>query len=234
MSNEFALSAAHCKPEASLEGRLLVGSTSKKDMRDEDKLHEISDFIIHENYEKFEAPDAEFDIYDFMILKLSNKLHFCSSSFARLPPPNYDDLFLTGKTLTISGWGYMLEMSRERTKEQFTNPEKTLSKHAFPDHLRVAEVSYLPNKICQKRYNEFFTVEYANIEGTKKTLVKNLNFDTSSASAPGSSMLCTSTCVSEDISECKEHRRHSGTCAGDSGCKCIHITYLLCVVLRNI
>ena len=219
LSNEYALSAAHCQPEASFVHRLLIGSTSKKDMFDENILHEISNHIIHDKYETFKALDAEFDIYDFMILKLTKSLNLCPNSFARLPPPYFKDAFLFGflygKILTVSGWGSMLEMSRERTKEIYTNPDKQIPRIAFPDHLRVAEVSYLRNKICQKRYLNFFTKEYADIKGSKDTLVKDLNFDTTT----GSSMLCTSSCNSEDISECKNHR-HSGTCSKDSGCKC--------------
>ena len=54
LSNEFVLTAAHCDEgfEAKYECRLLVCSTSKKDMFDESKLHEISsNRIIHEKYE---------------------------------------------------------------------------------------------------------------------------------------------------------------------------------------
>ena len=54
LSNEYVLTAAHCDEgfEAKYEYRLLIGSTSKKDMFDESKLHEISsNRIIHVKYE---------------------------------------------------------------------------------------------------------------------------------------------------------------------------------------
>ena len=73
LSNEYVLTAAHCeKPlkDHHVQKRLLIGSTHKKDMYDESKLHEISSSrIIHEKYERFEAPDTRFSVYDFMILK---------------------------------------------------------------------------------------------------------------------------------------------------------------------
>ena len=47
LSNEYALSAAHCGPEANFVYRLLIGSTSKKDMFNENILHGISNYIIH-------------------------------------------------------------------------------------------------------------------------------------------------------------------------------------------
>ena len=220
LSNEYVLTAAHCDEdfEPKYEHRLLVGSTSKKDMFDESKLHEISpDRIIHEKYESFEAPDSEFTAYDFMIIKLLKRLNLCSSSFARLPIPEMDDQFLKGKTLLASGWGAIIKINRERTKEIATNPDKPIPKVAFPDQLRAVEIPYLRNKICQKRHHDFFTREYANIRGTKNTLVKSLNFE--SGSDQGASMLCTSFCDKEDIRRCNKDHKPSGSCVGDSGCK---------------
>ena len=71
LSNDYVLTAAHCDRDfkEQYEYRLLIGSTSKKDMFDESKLHEISSSrIIHEKYESFTAPDDEFTVYDFMII----------------------------------------------------------------------------------------------------------------------------------------------------------------------
>ena len=222
LSNDYVLTAAHCDQffEEQYEYRLLIGSTTKKDMFDESKLHEISSSrIIHDKYELFTAPDAAFAAYDFMIIKLLKRLKLCSSSFARLPTPDMDDQFLKGKSLLASGWGAIIKISRERVKEISSKQGKPIPKVAFPDQLRAVEVLYLRNKICQKRYHDFFTKEYANIKGTKNTLVKNLNFESTSESDPGASMLCASFCNKEEVSRCKKDYRPAGTCGGDSGCK---------------
>ena len=220
LSNEYVLTAAHCGEEfeAKYEYRLLVGSTSKKDIFDESKLHEISSSrIIHEKYESFEAPDGtEFCVYDFMIIKFLKRLNLCPNKFARLPIPEMDDQLLRGKTLLASGWGAIIKISRERTKEIATNPEKPIPQVAFPDQLRAVEIPYLSNKICQKRHHDFFTEEYANIKGTKNTLVQSLNFESTSGSDAGASMGCTSFCVKEDITGCRSDLKPSGSCVGDS------------------
>ena len=222
LSNEYVLTAAHCD-QGFVEGfeyRLLIGSTSKKDIFDESKLHEISSRrILHEKYELFTAPDAKFTAYDFMIIKLLKKLNLCSNNFVRLPTPDMDDQFLKGKTLLTSGWGAIIKISRERAKELVTNPEKPIPQVAFPDQLRAVEIPYLSNKICQKRHHDFFTKEYANIIGTKNTLVKSLNIESTSGSNPGASMSCTSFCEKEDITGCKKDLKPKGSCVGDSGCK---------------
>ena len=222
LSNEYVLTAAHCDLgfEEQYEHRLLVGSTHKKDMYDKSKLHKISpSHIIHEKYEVFTTSDAIFTAYDFMVIKLLKKLDVCSNSFARLPTPDMDDKLLKGKTLLTSGWGAMFIASRERIKELVSNPSKPIPQTAFPDQLRAIEVPYLRNKICQKRYHDFFTKEYANIKGTKNTLVKSLNFESTSESDEGASMLCASVCDKKEISQCKKDYRPSGVCKGDSGCK---------------
>ena len=188
LSNEYVLTAAHCDLgfEEQYDHRLLVGSTHKKDMYDKSKLHKISPSrIIHEKYEVFTTSDAIFTAYDFMVIKLLKKLNVCSSSFARLPTPDMDDKLLKGKTLLTSGWGAMFVASRERIKELDSNPSKPIPQTAFPDLLKAIEVPYLRNKICQKRYHDFFTKEYANIIGTKNTLVKSLNFESTSESDEG-------------------------------------------------
>ena len=157
--------------------------------------------------------------YDFMIIKLLKSLKLCPDNFARLPTPDMVDQLLTGKTLLASGWGAIIKINRERAKELASNPDEDIPQSAFPDHLRAAEVPYLPNKICQKRYHDFFTKEYPNIKGTKNTLANSLNFESTSGSDQGASMLCASFCDKDDISECKEDLLPSGTCVGDSGCK---------------
>ena len=222
LSNEYVLTAAHCDLgfEEQYDHRLLVGSTHKKDMYDKSKLHKMSPSrIIHEKYEVFTTSDAIFTAYDFMVIKLLKKLDVCSNSFARLPTPDMDDKLLKGKTLLTSGWGAMFIASRERIKELVSNPSKPIPQTAFPDQLRAIEVPYLRNKICQKRYHDFFTKEYANIKGTKNTLVKSLNFESTSESDEGASMLCASVCDKKEISQCKKDYRPSGVCKGDSGCK---------------
>ena len=237
MSNEFVLTAAHCVEgfEAKYEFRLLVCSTSKKDMFDESKLHEISsNRIIHEKYEMFEAPDANFPAYDFMILKLLKKLSLCLNNFARLPTPDMDDQLLEGKTLLTSGWGAMIKMSREQIKEFVLNPRRPIPKEVFPDRLRILEIPYLPNEICQKRFHNFFTKEYKDLIGTKNTLKKSLNFESKSESDAGGSMLCASMCDKGDISECKMDNSPCGSCIGDSGCKYFTRLSLLCLIYEAI
>ena len=57
------MTAAHCDQafKEKFEYRLLISSTQKKDMFDENKLHEISSSrFIHEKYEIFKAPDGTF------------------------------------------------------------------------------------------------------------------------------------------------------------------------------
>ena len=221
LSNEYVLTAAHCERNFKEENkhRLLIGSTHRNDMHDKSKLHRISPSrIIHEKYEMFEAPDANFLAYDFMILKLLKKLSLCSNNFARLPTPDMDNQFLEGKTLLTSGWGVMIKMSRERIKEIVSKTGRPIPQVAFPDQLRILEVPYLSNKICQKRYHNFFTKEYDYIIGTKNTLVKSLNFESTSGSDAGASMLCASVCDKEDLSKCKKDSLGE-VCIGDSGCK---------------
>lgn len=130
-----------------------------------------------------------------------------------------DDQLLKGKTLLASGWGVIIKISRERAKEIATNPDKPIPRVAYPDQLRAVEIPYLPNKICQIRHHVFFTREYANIKGTKNTLVRSLNFESASGSDAGASMLCTSFCDKEDITGCNTNLKPSGSCVGDSGCK---------------
>ena len=216
------LTAAHCETpfKDNHHYRLLIVATHKKDMYDTSKLHEISSTrIIHEKHERFKAPDTSFTAYDFMIIKLLKKLNLCSNNFARLPSPDMNDQLLTDKTLLTSGWGSMIKMSREQIKEMVLNPRRPIPKEAFPDQLRILEVPYLPNEICQKRYHNFFTKEYKDVIGTKNTLVKSLNFESTSESDAGASMLCASVCDKEDISECMMDNGPSGVCIGDGGCK---------------
>ena len=216
LSNLFVLTAAHCEPISNKRNRLLIGSTSKFDIYNDQKLQEISNHFIHPLHERFDARTLEIDTYDFMILKLQEVQNFCPNAFARLPDPSFDDNFLSGKRLAISGWGSVVRQTRAHVIGSFLGK---IPPTQFPNHLRVLELNYLPNSICQKRYHAFFTAHYQQVIGSRGTRMRHLNFEVGPSSGLGSSMMCTSTCVAEEVRQCSHIHFFKGTCSGDSGCK---------------
>ena len=223
LSNEVMLSAAHCKREMTFDGSDLayIGSKLEQKSITIDDMHRIqAKHLVHPLYEEFKAKTLSIAIHDLMLLFLVTPLKdLCSSRpFARLPAPGDFKHFLAGKNLLVSGWGTTIPVTREQVIAFFGGiPFKVDT----PGHVRFINTFYLPPHICQKRLQNFFN-SYQNVEGAptdpniQKIRVGDINFN----SHTGSSMMCTSACVAEDVSQCvncqncnlkKDH------CAGDSG-----------------
>ena len=212
LSNEHVLSAAHCKEMLRLDGTeiVLIGAgmiTSKLSGK----------HSIHPDYETFSSKneDMAMMLYDFLLLWLLKPLQLCPSAFARLPTKYYDEQFLNRKTLLVSGWGNMEPVTVEQGKLHNTGEKEIPMKLA--NHLQFLEIPYLPNNICQERHKAYFD-EYKDVKGVRMDTknphtVGMLDFMKKS----GESMLCTSMCPSEDLTQCAHTHEHKGTCVGDSG-----------------
>lgn len=230
LSKRFILSAAHCSDylKASGNSLVLVGGTSLDD-NDKDKFHQISNYHIHPKFESFNGESIGIDIFDFMIITLKDSLkNVCPSAFARLPSKGLSEEYLIDKELTISGWGSTSALSRNQVLDDMHGKGFTIAPGIdpfnFPKHLHVVEVPYLRKEICQKRYRNFF-VEHQNTQGTKGSFLRDINL----AENSGSSMLCTSSCTSENVGDCTDVHEYKGACLSDSGCKCLlGIHYYLC------
>ena len=74
LSNEHILTAAHCKPFLSLNGKdkAFIGA---KSLSESDRIHILSQrYFVHEEYETFKSERyGQMVIFDFMILFLQNQ-----------------------------------------------------------------------------------------------------------------------------------------------------------------
>ena len=153
-----------------------------------------------------------------MILFLPIPLHFCNNVFARLPTNNFDDDYLSGKILMVSGWGSIDAVTNQQVIDDM---QGTPYPTTMPKRLRFLSIPYLPNRICQKRLQPFFDA-HPNLRGRKKDgstgqYAIHINFEQET----GSSMLCTSLCTKDELASCTNHNKPRGTCVGDSGGKCM-------------
>ena len=180
-------------------------------------------FFIHPKHETFKDQKGEitFEAYDFLILTLRYELPatLCESVFAKLPSQAYTDDFLNEQELIASGWGSMIPLTHQHAVDINLGKDfKAIygfDPFDYPRYLRMVDLYHLKNKICQKRYKDFFE-KYKSAVGSRGTCVGDINFE----AEPGASMICASHCISEDLANC-ENVGHKGTCVADSGCKYI-------------
>ena len=104
-----------------------------------------------------------------------------------------------------------------------SNKDSKLKKLYRINHLKVIELYYVSKQICQHRYRNFF-LAHQNTPGSKGTVFKNVNFDSEEPGNAGASMMCISSCSSENLDRCRQlpgkHKHKAvGVCEGDSGCK---------------
>ena len=149
-----------------------------------------------------------------MLLFLSNPLHFCNNVFARLPTKDFNDDYLSGKILLVSGWGSIEAVTNQQVIDDMRGtPHPT----TMPKRLRFLSIPYLPNRICQKRHQRLFDA-HPDLRGEKRDgstgeYAIHINFEHET----GSSMLCTSLCTEDDLASCSNHNELRGACLGDSG-----------------
>ena len=215
LSNKYVLTAAHCQPITDKE-RLMIGGRWKGGIYNDDILQKmINKPKIHPLYDVFIDATLEIGIYDFMILELEKDLGLGRSNFVILPSNKFDNNFLLGKKLELSGWGSTKPITRREIIQSFP-PLSKPRPLSFPNRLMSASIPFLQGYICQKRYTPMFQ-RHKNTESSKKTYrVKDIDFTTE----PGLSTICTSSCDDENIQVCKEDDDldpHLGLCDGDSG-----------------
>ena len=103
ISDRHVLTAAHCTD--SWLADVIVGEHSITSTTDGTR-HSICRYVDHPNY--VETWDRL--INDFAILHLRTPVQIGTRAApACLPPSTYDDAFLAGKTLTVSGWGRLVQ-----------------------------------------------------------------------------------------------------------------------------
>ena len=237
LSDKYILTAAHCKFDGNEDGLrfdgkdlALVGAKKKTDAL---LLTLTKTYFVHEQYETFESDTmGELDIYDFMIVVLitPNSLERgCRSRFVRLPKKGLNEHKLKGVALSVVGWGNVALVTHQQILNKIR--KGIAFKMVQPDHMMETDLSLVPARICQKRYQEMFN-EWGSVRGIKpdpKTgseasalndkpgqyYISDINFSKRS----GNSMLCASMCAEEDLSSCTEKHGHNGACMGDSGCK---------------
>ena len=229
LSEKVIISAAHCKNVLKFDGldEAVIGSIlTYQTIGTEEPYWLSKKHFIHPRYQEFRTETLAMAIYDLMLLFLSKSNLFCpgARSFARLPDSSFNENFLSGKDLLLSGWGRTSPISRQEVLASFKGkplPGKQ------PGHVRHVKLSYLPSNICQKRLQKFFN-EYPNVEGKpmKADLPRDIRYvtDINLEIGSGLSMMCTSTCVAEDINNCPRCNDPKGcpheqkdSCVGDSG-----------------
>ena len=219
LSNTHILTAAHCRELFDPEEDYIIRGTADRKERGNQYIHTIATRVeVHPLYTEFRNNEINFCLYDFMLLFLLKPLSLSDSSFARLPPPSFDEDFLNGKSLFMSGWGSTMQVTRTQVinfvKNGIPIPRK------YPDRLQFVEIPYLPNRICQNRHHNFF-IKYGEVKASPGSAfdirVKDIDFD----KEPGLSMFCTSMCTKEDLSTCPRVHAPKGNCIGDSGGKLI-------------
>ena len=133
LSNKYVLTAAHCQPIID-KARLMVGNLGiggileEEDIYNDDNLHKmINKPKIHPLYDEFKDASVEIHIYDFMILELEKDLGLDRSNFVILPSNKFDNNFLLGKKLELSGWGSTKPITRREIIQSFPPDIKTAS-----------------------------------------------------------------------------------------------------------
>ena len=154
-------------------------------------------------------------IYDLMILQLLQDQLFCSRAFARIPTLDINDNFLIGKELLMSGWGSTLPITRQQMIDHLEHgaPVRLL----LPGRVKYVQLPYLRASICKKRFTNYLAI-YQNVVGEPveqpPMRVKDIDLERGS----GLSMMCTSMCTADDITQCQNTPdMQRDACKGDSG-----------------
>ena len=101
ISDRHVLTAAHCTGSSSLD--VIVGEHTITSTADGTR-HSTCRYVDHPSYG---SPNRASN--DFAILHLRTPVQIGTRAApACLPPSSYDDAFLAGKTLTVSGWGALV------------------------------------------------------------------------------------------------------------------------------
>ena len=224
LTNKFILTAAHCRRGLIFDygDYAVMGSRLKfTTLKPEDK-HTISpDHHFHPKAKYFRDIDNPrkgtlgITIYDLMILQLVQEQLFCSRAFARLPTLDINDNFLIGKELLMSGWGSTLPITRQQMIDlaEHGKPVPIL----LPGRVKYVQLPYLRASICKKRLTNLFTI-YQNVigepVGQPPMRVKDIDLERGA----GLSMMCTSMCTADDLSQCQNTPdMQRDACKGDSG-----------------
>ena len=185
-------------------------------------MHRISsDHYFHPEAKYFRQIDNPLKgtlgiaIYDLMILKLVQEQLFCSRAFVRLPTLDINDNFLVGKELLMSGWGSTLPITRQQMSDHVEHgkPVPLL----LPGRVKYVQLPYLRASICKKRLTNLFTI-YQNVigepVGQPPIRIKDIDLE----KGVGLSMLCTSMCTADDLTQCQNTPDlQRDACKGDSG-----------------
>ena len=237
LSDRNILSAAHC-----LDGfgyYVVIGVISRRtasNLQETDSLKQrISrPLALHPMHEYFKDNEMSITIYDFMLLILQTPLkNYCPQNFARLPSLDFaNEHFLANKALILNGWGSTRALTREDIIKYNKGELDLVKSLSFPSNLRQISLSYVPNHVCQKRFQYFFFDHHETI-GRKplshKYTVNSIGL-IKFGSGLGLSMICTSICPEENLNQCLHQHESQSACFGDSGCKLlpeIHITNVL-------
>ena len=94
-------------------------------------FHSVESFTEHPNFGYAPAPT-----FDFVIITLAEPVALGGTAIpACLPSENMDETFLTGKSLTVSGWGNLGEGGDQ------------------PLALHKVEVPFVPTAVCNESYH---------------------------------------------------------------------------------
>ena len=229
LSARHILSAAHCL--GGFSNYVVIGITSARNQFNVQETNSLKESIatpplLHPMHEYFKDDEMSFSIYDFMMLFLETPLkNYCPHKFARLPNLLLsNENVLVDKTLVLNGWGSTLPLTREQAiayKKGHLGLQEILSLFSYPLNLQKISLSYVRNRVCQRRHKSFLD-RHHTVRGRKREndeytehKVQNVRFGTGLAL----SMMCTSTCSEEDVSKCPHQHGSGGGCSGDSGCK---------------
>lgn len=129
IGSRHVLSAAHCSQAVS-NFDILVGEHDLTDGSD-GTIYPVQSYSEHPNYNSDSEPT-----YDFVVITLAHKVVLGDVAIhACLPTETLDDNYLSGKTLTVSGWG-RLETDGH-----------------LPSVLHTVDVPFVPNTECNEAYS---------------------------------------------------------------------------------
>ena len=122
------ISAAHCTQVYS-QFSVLIGEHDLTDGTD-GTFHSVESFTEHPNFSYAPVPT-----FDFVMITLAEPVVLRGTAVpACLPTENMDEMFLTGKSLTVSGWGNLQEGGNQALE------------------LHKVEVPFVPAEVCNDAY----------------------------------------------------------------------------------
>merc|ERR1711936_684566 len=108
INDKFVLTAAHCVPQPTgMEVDVVLGEHNIRTKTESRELRRkaVPPFLVHNEFE--ENRRLGFVVYDFALLKLSERINFQQYPHIRpvcLPEPKFKDY--QGDRVTVTGWGY--------------------------------------------------------------------------------------------------------------------------------